>query len=57
MNFRNEESLCACRPSEALMWINEIEVAKSIADLKTSYSGTRDKLQTNFETSRFLIRK
>ena len=31
------------------MWINEIESAKSIGDLKASYTITRAKLQTNCE--------
>ena len=40
MNFRSEVSSCASRPIEAMVWMNEIESAKSIADLKTSYSIT-----------------
>ena len=36
MNFRSEVSSCASRPMEVMVWINEIESAKSIADLKTS---------------------
>ena len=32
-----------------MAWINEIESAKSIADLKTSKTITGAKLQTNFE--------
>ena len=39
----------ASRPIEAMIWINEIESAKSVADLKTSYFITGDKLQTNFK--------
>ena len=34
---------------EAMVWINEIEFAKSLADLKTAYSITKDKLQPNFD--------
>ena len=49
MIFRIEVSSCASRPIEGMIWINEIESAKSIADLKTSYSITGAKLQTNFE--------
>ena len=37
------------RPIEALLWINEIESAKSFADLRTSYAATGAELQTNFE--------
>ena len=32
-----------------MIWINEIESAKSIADLKTTYAITGAKLQTNFD--------
>ena len=32
-----------------MVWINEIECAKPLADLKTSYFATVAKLQTNFE--------
>ena len=42
--FRSEVSSSACRPIEALAWIHEIESAKSMADMKTSYSITRAKL-------------
>ena len=35
MDFRSEVSSCASRPVEAMVWINEIESAKSSADLKT----------------------
>ena len=37
------------QPTEAMIWISEIETAKSIADPKTSNSVTRANLQTNFE--------
>ena len=36
-------------PIEAMIWVNEIESAKSVADLKISYSNNGDKLQTNFQ--------
>ena len=49
MNFRSEVPSYASRPIEALVWINEIESAISIADLKTSKTVTGAKLQTNFE--------
>ena len=49
MNFRSEESSGASRLVEAMTWVNEIESAKSIADLKTAKSITGAKLQTNFE--------
>ena len=49
MIFRSEVSSGASRQVEATVWINEIESAKSIADLKTSYTITGAKLQTNFE--------
>ena len=48
MDFWPEVSSCASRPIEAVVWINEIESAKSIADLKTSHSVTGAKLQSNF---------
>ena len=49
MNFRSEVLSCASRPIEAMICINELESAKFIVDLKTSYTITDDKLQTNFE--------
>ena len=49
MNLRSKVSSCSGRPIEGMMWINEIESAKSIADLETSYTITWAKLQTNFE--------
>ena len=47
--IRSEVSSRARRPIEAMVWINEIESAKSVADLKTSCSITRIELQTKFE--------
>ena len=32
-----------------MVWINEIESAKSVADLQTSFTISGAKLQTNFE--------
>ena len=49
LNVRSGTSSCASRPIETMTWINEMESAKSIADLKTSYSITGAKLQANFE--------
>ena len=49
MNFRTEVSLCVSRPIESRMWTNDTESANCSSDLKTSYSITGDKLQTNFE--------
>ena len=49
MNFRSEVSSCASRSIETMMWINEIESAKSIDDLKTTCAITGAKLQTNCE--------
>ena len=49
MNSRSELSSCASRPIEAMVWINEIESAKSIAELKTSNTVTGAKWQMNFE--------
>ena len=49
MNFRSEAPSCASRPIEAMVWINQIESAKFLADPKTSYATTRARLQTNFE--------
>ena len=46
-NVRSEVSSCASRPIAAIIRTNEIEPAKSVADLKTSFSITWDKLQTN----------
>ena len=43
MNFRSGVSSCASFPIEAMVWINEIESSKSIADLKTCQ--VVDKLQ------------
>ena len=48
MKFWSEVSSCASRPIEAIVWIREVEPAKSSTDLKTS-SVTGTKLQTNFE--------
>ena len=39
----------AGRPMEAVVWLNEIESAKSIAELSTSITITVAKLQTKFE--------
>ena len=55
MHFRSDISSCATHPIEAVTWIDEIESAKSIADLKTSYFITTS--QVADETSRFLILK
>ena len=49
MNVRSEVSSCASRPIEAMVWISEMQSSKSIVELKTSYSTTGSKLQTNFE--------
>ena len=43
MYFRSEVCSCASRP--IMIWINEIESSKPIADLKTSYTVTGAKLQ------------
>ena len=48
-NFRSEVSSCARRPIEAMVWINEIESAKFIAELKTSKSITGAALKSNLE--------
>ena len=52
MNIRSEVSSFASHPIEAMIWVSEIESAKSVADLKTSDSITGSKLQTNFKVSR-----
>ena len=49
MNFRCEVFSCVSRPVEAMIWIDEIESAKSTAELKTSNSITGAELHTNFE--------
>ena len=54
MNFRSEVSSRASRPSEAMVWMNEIETAKSVADLETSSTITG---QSCRQTSRILIQK
>ena len=36
MNFRSEVKNGARRPKEAMIWIDQIESTKSIAELKTS---------------------
>ena len=48
-NFRSEVSSCASRPIEAMVCVNEMESAKSTADLKTSVGVAGAKLQTTFE--------
>ena len=47
MNVRREVSSCASRPIEALVWVSEIESAKTVADLKTSCTITGATLQSN----------
>ena len=49
MNFRSAVSSCANRPIEVTVRINQIESAKSIADLKKLYSITGAKVQTIFK--------
>ena len=49
MNFMSEVFSCASRPIDAKIWINVVESAKSIAYLKTSYTFTAAKFQSNFE--------
>ena len=49
ISIRSEVPSCANRSIEAMIWVSEIESAKSIAELKTSYSITQAKVQTNFE--------
>ena len=45
----SEVSSGASRPIEAMVWFNETESAKSVADLKKSDTITGSKLQTNSE--------
>ena len=54
MIFRSEVSSCASRPVQAMTWINEIESAKYVADLKRSCSIVG---QSCRQTLRFLSRK
>ena len=54
MHFRIELSSSASRPIEAMVWTNEIESAKSTADLKTSIFSAE---QSCRQTSWFLILK
>ena len=49
MNVRSEVSSGASRPTEAMVWIHEIESPKSIAELKTSNTTTDATLQSNYE--------
>ena len=44
MNFRSEIFSCASRPIEAMIRVNEIESAKSLANLETSYSVTDNRV-------------
>ena len=48
MNFRNEVSSSARRPTRAMVWINQVKSGKSVADLMTSSSITEAKLKTHF---------
>ena len=48
-NYRCEVSSGASCPVEAMIWISEIESAKSIAELKTSDTITGTEVRTNFE--------
>ena len=56
MNFRSDVSSFTSRPIEAMVCINEIESAKSVADVKTSYSILSPRPNCR-QTSRFLILK
>ena len=49
MNFRSDVSSSETRPIGAMAWINEIESAKYVADLKTSFTLTGATLQRDFE--------
>ena len=49
MNFRSDVSSSETRPIGAKAWINEIESAKYVADLKTSFTLTGATLQRDFE--------
>ena len=44
-------SSCASRPIEAMVWTNEIESAKSIANVKTSYSVTGGQVADRLRSS------
>ena len=54
MNFRSVVSSGARRPIEAMIWISEIESAKSFAELKTSNTINGHNCR---QTLRFLTRK
>ena len=49
MNFWSDVSSSETRPIGAMAWINKIESAKYVADLKTSFTLTGAMLQTDFE--------
>ena len=49
MIIRSEGSSYASRPVEAMIWINEVQTAKSIADLKMSHTISGVQKQTNCE--------
>ena len=49
MIIGSEVSSCASRPVEAMIWINEVEPAKCIADLKMSHTMTEAQKQTKCE--------
>ena len=54
MNFRSEVFTGASRPGEAMVWNNEIESAKCVADLKLRKLSS---WQSSRQTSRSLILK
>ena len=56
MSFRSDVSSFTSRPIEAMVCINEIGSAKSVADVKTSYSILSPRPNCR-QTSRFLILK
>ena len=46
--LESEAFSCARCPDEPTKWINETDCAKSLADLKTSYSITRGQVANKF---------
>ena len=53
MNFMSEVSSGASRPIDAMVWFNETESAKSVADLKKSDTITGSKFADKLRGSWF----
>ena len=49
INFRNQVTTCSDFPSEAMLWIKEVEMVDSMDELKSSRSVAGKKFLPNFE--------